>query len=70
MTSLAFFCDSDAKLMNLQNQINQRLADDRLSEDERRLLLSAKSALDEQLPAVQKLAGLVRTTTACSTSPQ
>jgi prepilin-type N-terminal cleavage/methylation domain-containing protein len=70
MEALKYFCDSDSKLMNLQTEVNQRLADDRLSRDERELLMRAKRALDDQLPAVQKLATLVRTTSACATSPQ
>ena len=66
LDSLQSFCTADTKLMELENQLNALLAaeggpaDDGSSE-ERRLLTETKNALDKELPAVQKLAGLLRT---------
>jgi len=65
LASLQSFCTADTKLMDLQNQVNALLAaegdsgEDRSSET--RLLTGAKNALAEELPAVQKLAELLRT---------
>jgi prepilin-type N-terminal cleavage/methylation domain-containing protein len=71
LDSLKFFCGADTKLMGLQNQVNGLLAAkggssaDPSSGDgsaaERRLLTETKNALDGELPAVQKLADLLRT---------
>jgi len=59
MDALTYFCDSDTKLAGFQSQVNDLLDRDQLSEDQRRLLTEMKSALDEQLPAVQKLKDLL-----------
>jgi len=60
MQALTYFCDSDTKLTKLQGEVNQLLENRGTSEDERRLLLQEKDALDAQLPAVQKLSNLLR----------
>jgi prepilin-type N-terminal cleavage/methylation domain-containing protein len=69
--ALKYFCDADTNLIGLQNQVNGLLdakgdqADLRSfrdeSSDEQRLLTETKDALDKELPAVQKLAELLRT---------
>jgi hypothetical protein len=66
LDSLQSFCTADTKLMNLQNQVNALLAaEDGASEDRsseaQRLLTETKNALAGELPAVQKLADLLRT---------
>jgi prepilin-type N-terminal cleavage/methylation domain-containing protein len=68
--ALRYFCDADTNLIGLQNQVNGLLGakggttDLRLfrdeSSDEQRLLTETKHALDKELPAVQKLAELLR----------
>jgi prepilin-type N-terminal cleavage/methylation domain-containing protein len=68
--ALRYFCDADTNLMGLQNQVNGLLgaqggtADLRSfrdeSSDEQRLLTETVHALDKELPAVQKLAELLR----------
>jgi prepilin-type N-terminal cleavage/methylation domain-containing protein len=73
MGGLKYFCDADTNLISLQNQVNGLLgakggtADIRLfrdeSSNEQRLLTETKQALDKELPAVQKLAELLRTKT-------
>jgi prepilin-type N-terminal cleavage/methylation domain-containing protein len=68
LDSLKFFCDADTKITDFQTRINDLLKDgDDSARDrdegedrdgsggERRLLNAAKGALDEELPAVQKL---------------
>lgn len=66
LDSLQSFCTADTKLMDLQNQVNALLAteggsrEDRSSEAQR-LLTETKNALADELPAVQKLADLLRT---------
>ncbi len=67
LDSLKFFCDADAQIMHFQTQINDLLEDrdasgeDRdVSGEERRLLKETKAALDEELPAVQKLGEILR----------
>jgi prepilin-type N-terminal cleavage/methylation domain-containing protein len=69
--ALTYFCDADTNLIGLQNQVNGLLgakggtADLRSfrdeSSDEQRLLTETQHALDKELPAVQKLAELLRT---------
>jgi prepilin-type N-terminal cleavage/methylation domain-containing protein len=67
MDTLTYFCDSDTKLAGLQSQVNTLLGNDQLPAEERRLLTAAKSALDEQLPVVQKMTDLLRgKTNVCS----
>jgi prepilin-type N-terminal cleavage/methylation domain-containing protein len=52
---LKFFCDADTKLIALQSQVNELLEDREHPGEEHRLLTETKNALDEELPAVQKL---------------
>jgi prepilin-type N-terminal cleavage/methylation domain-containing protein len=77
LDSLKFFCDADTKITGFQTQIDDLLEDrdaagedrrDRdLSGEERRLLINTKSALNEELPAVQKLVEVLRKkTTVCA----
>ena len=58
--SLTFFCDADSKLAAFQSQINQLLESRRLPDVQRRLLTDVRTALGEQLPAVQKLGEALR----------
>jgi prepilin-type N-terminal cleavage/methylation domain-containing protein len=68
--ALKYFCDADTNLISLQNQVNGLLGDKGgpadlrsfrdQSSDEQRLLTETKHALDKELPAVQKLAELLR----------
>jgi prepilin-type N-terminal cleavage/methylation domain-containing protein len=66
LDSLQSFCTADTTLMRLQSQVNALLAAEggaggnRSSEAER-LLTETSNALAEELPAVQKLAELLRT---------
>jgi prepilin-type N-terminal cleavage/methylation domain-containing protein len=57
---MKFFCDADTRLTGLQDQASKFLEDRDLSEEERRLLTKAKSALDEEQPALQKLGEILR----------
>lgn len=59
---LKFFCDADTKLIALHNQVNELLEHrEHPGEEgeEHRLLTETKNALDEELPAVQKLSELL-----------
>jgi prepilin-type N-terminal cleavage/methylation domain-containing protein len=60
LDSLRFFCDADTKLMGFQTQVNGMLNDQHLSHEQRRLLIHTKNALAEELPAVQKLGEVLR----------
>jgi competence protein ComGC len=53
--ALKFFCNAGTKLLSFRRQANELLEDGNLSEEERRLLTKTRSALDEELPAAQKL---------------
>jgi len=80
---LKFFCDADTKIASFETQINALLADPTVSggdgegsgEDRddsgraRRLLNATKSALDAELPAVQKLLEVLRGKTSVCASP-
>jgi prepilin-type N-terminal cleavage/methylation domain-containing protein len=81
LDSLKFFCDADTKITDFQTRIDALLKDgddsgrDRDGSDEdrdgsggeRRLLNAAKSALDEELPAVQRLVEILHgKTTVCA----
>jgi prepilin-type N-terminal cleavage/methylation domain-containing protein len=81
LDSLKFFCDADTKIADFQTRIDALLKDgddsgrDRDGSDEdrggsgqeRRLLNAAKSGLDEELPAVQKLVEVLHAkTTVCA----
>jgi prepilin-type N-terminal cleavage/methylation domain-containing protein len=83
LDSLQFFCDADTKITGFQAQIDGLLANldvsgenrDASGEDrddsggERRLLNETKSALDGELPAVQKLLEVLRAKTSVCASP-
>jgi prepilin-type N-terminal cleavage/methylation domain-containing protein len=57
---LKFFCTADTQLMALRNQINDLLKTSK-PPVERRLLMDALTPIDEELlPAVQRLADLLR----------
>lgn len=60
LDSLRFFCDADTKLMGFQTQVDGMLRDQRLSREQRRLLMHTQNALAEELPAVQKLGEVLR----------
>jgi prepilin-type N-terminal cleavage/methylation domain-containing protein len=66
LDSLQSFCTADTTLMDLQGQVNALLATEGGSDEERsseahRLLTETQNALAAELPAVQKLADLLRT---------
>ncbi len=83
LNSLKFFCDADTKIASFETQINGLLADPAVSGEDggvsgedgddsgeaRRLLNATKSALDEELPAVQKLLEVLRAKTSVCASP-
>ena len=60
LDGLVFYCTADATLLDLQDQINDLLRMGHLPDIERRLLMDAQNALNDQLPAVQKLAEVLR----------
>ena len=60
LEALKFFCDADTKLMGFQNQVDELLKDRDLPAHERRLLMNTKNAMDEELPAIQKLGDILR----------
>jgi prepilin-type N-terminal cleavage/methylation domain-containing protein len=53
------FCGADTTLMGFQDQINGLLAEPHLPAVRRRLLMDVQSALNEELPIVQKLGKLL-----------
>ena len=55
LDSLKFFCTADTQLMEFQRRINELLGMPRLPAVQRRLLMNTQSALDELVPAVQRL---------------
>jgi hypothetical protein len=59
LDSLRFFCDADTKIADLQKQVNGLLATEDSSSEQHALLTETKEALDEELPAVQKLGHLL-----------
>lgn len=66
LDSLKFFCDADTKITSFQTRIGDLLEDRDVSGEERRLLNQTKTALDEELPAVQKLVEVLHgKTTVC-----
>jgi prepilin-type N-terminal cleavage/methylation domain-containing protein len=69
LDSLKFFCDADTKITSFQTQINLLLDDPGVADEERRLLDATKSALDEELPAVQKLLEVLRRKTSVCAPP-
>lgn len=56
--SLLFFCDADAKLLDIKSRIGEQRKTRPVVE--RKLLADAEAAVDGLLPAVQKLALLLR----------
>jgi prepilin-type N-terminal cleavage/methylation domain-containing protein len=69
LDSLKFFCDADAQITRFQDQINILLEDRDVAGEERRLLKETKAALDDELPAVQKLAEVLHGKTPVCASP-
>jgi prepilin-type N-terminal cleavage/methylation domain-containing protein len=76
LDALKFFCDADTKITNFRAQIDGLLAagedageDEDDSGEARRLLNATRSALDEELPAVQKLLEVLRGKTSVCASP-
>lgn len=61
LESLKFFCTADTQAMDFLDQIKGLLATRNLPAVQRRLLENVQDALTEELPAVQKLAGVLRT---------
>ncbi|MDO8433446.1 MAG: prepilin-type N-terminal cleavage/methylation domain-containing protein [Candidatus Binatus sp.] len=59
MSPLKSFCDADTKLMGFQDRINTLLAMPHLPAVRRRLLMDVQDALNQELPAVQKLGKLL-----------
>ena len=70
LDSLKFFCDAESQITSFEAQIDGRLNDLRSEGAERRLLTDARAALDDQLPAIQKLGEVLRDkTNVCATPP-
>jgi len=70
LDSLKFFCDADAQVMGLQKEIDGLLNGGTFHEEDRELLIRSKDALNGVLPAVQKLAEVLRgKTSVCANSP-
>ena len=76
MDALKFYCNSDTQVAGFKNKINDmlhpdpQLSEEKLSEEQERLLKDTSDALDGILPAVQKLSEVLRSkTTVCTPSP-
>jgi prepilin-type N-terminal cleavage/methylation domain-containing protein len=67
--SLLVFCTADATLMGFQDRITELLGMRNLPAVQRRLLTDVQSALNEELPAVQSLAAMLRNRTGLCTTP-
>ena len=66
MDALKFYCDADTQIAGFQTQISGMLAT-QPSEEEERLLTDANDKLNDLLPAVQKVAEMLRgKTSLCS----
>jgi prepilin-type N-terminal cleavage/methylation domain-containing protein len=61
LDALQPFCTAAAEVAGLQAEIDEMLGRDRLPAGQRKLLTSARGALDETLPAVQRLEELLGT---------
>ncbi len=59
LSSLKYFCTADTALMGLQTEVNGMLAN--AYGDERRLLMDTQTAINDELPGVQKLGNVLRT---------
>jgi prepilin-type N-terminal cleavage/methylation domain-containing protein len=82
LNALTYFCDADAKAAKLQSELNDLLDSHKFSSqsgnddqdddrDDQKSIVEAKSGLDSALPAVQKLASVLKTQTAvCGTQLQ
>ena len=57
---LKFFCTADTELKGIEDEMKALLANPRLPAVQRRLLLDTHAAIAELLPALQKLAGLLK----------
>ena len=57
---LKFFCTADTELKSIEDEMKALLANPRLPAVQRRLLLDTHVAIGDLLPAVQKLAGLLK----------
>jgi prepilin-type N-terminal cleavage/methylation domain-containing protein len=58
---LQFFCDADTRLLDLRNQMKDLLSMPHLPAVQRRLLMDTLSPMEQELlPAVQKLADILR----------
>jgi prepilin-type N-terminal cleavage/methylation domain-containing protein len=60
LDSLKSFCDADTTLLSFQDQINELLAKPHLPDVQKRLLMDVQSDLNDELPIVQKLVGVLR----------
>ena len=70
LDSLKFFCGADSQIASFEAQIDDRLNDLRSEGEERRLLTDARAALDDELPAIQKLGEVLRNkTNVCAAPP-
>lgn len=56
---LKFFCDADTRLIALRNQADALLQDPTLTDEERGLVQQTKIAVDEEIPAAQRLRELL-----------
>lgn len=66
MDALKFYCDADTQVAGFQRQISDMLATE-TSEEQERLLTDTNNALNDLLPAVQKVAQVLRgKTSVCS----
>jgi prepilin-type N-terminal cleavage/methylation domain-containing protein len=58
LASLQYFCTADTSLMNLLSQVNDLLPNS--TGEEHTALLDTKTAINNELPGVQRLANLLR----------
>jgi prepilin-type N-terminal cleavage/methylation domain-containing protein len=69
MDALKFYCDADTQIAGFQKQISVLLADPQLPEEQERLLKNTNEELNDVLPAVQKVAQVLRGKTSVCTPP-
>jgi prepilin-type N-terminal cleavage/methylation domain-containing protein len=69
LDALSFFCGADSQITRFQAEIDDRLDNLNSEGEERRLLNDARAALNEQLPAVQKLGEVLRSKTNVCAAP-
>ena len=60
---LRFFCDAGTRIVGFRSRVNELLENQDLSAEERRLLADTQSALEEELPAAERLGDLLRSQT-------